>query len=175
RGQGDDGEVAQLGGVRRCGWMLPAVTPAQRGSTGERRPSVARGARLQVAKRGWALAAGVLLIGALSASPASAQLGIFGTSRGTASVLLQKGRDAFAQGDYEAAASFYQQAQTKDQQLSAKEKADLDSLIQQNDAALKGQRVGREQLKQAGDALDKGLQSKAYQLLQLAPANQNFS
>jgi type II secretory pathway component GspD/PulD (secretin) len=130
---------------------------------------------MQVAKSGWTLAAGVLLIGIVSASPVSAQFGIFGPPKGTASVLLQKGRDAFAQGDYEAAANLYQQAQSKDQQLSAKEKADLDSLMQQNDAALKGQWMGREQLKQAGDALDKGLQSKAYQLLQMAAANQYLS
>jgi type II secretory pathway component GspD/PulD (secretin) len=87
-------------------------------------------------------------------------------------LLMQQAREAYVRGDFESAAGLYAQAQQQSDQLTAEERGDLDSQMRQNGFALKAQREGRAQLKQAGEALDKGLRHKASILLRAASTNQ---
>ncbi len=94
------------------------------------------------------------------------------TSPPRARNILLKARDAFARGDYETAAFFYQKVELLQSQLTPVEQKDLVDQVRQNNLALKEQRIGRAQLHQAEEALDKRDRNKAQILLKMADTNQ---
>ncbi len=89
--------------------------------------------------------------------------------------VLQDAREAHTRGDYELAGRLYQRVQVQRKKLNATEQKDLVNLIRQNNIALQAQRKGREQIKQANDALKRGFVSKANVLFNTASSNQYLS
>lgn len=114
----------------------------------------------------------LLVLGLVLVEVESAQGQLFFTRQPRARQLLQSGREAFARGDYEKAAQFYQQAQAGINELSPTEQSDLKNQMQQNNLALQERKAGAVQLKQAEEALQKGHFEEAARLLKRLDTNQ---
>jgi type II secretory pathway component GspD/PulD (secretin) len=87
------------------------------------------------------------------------------------SSVLQAARESYARGDFEVAADFYKQVQASAAALSPAERADLDRLINQNNIALRQRQEGRDQLRQADEALRRGQLQRAGSLLKIVTTN----
>ena len=105
---------------------------------------------------------------AVVGQPASGQSTVQAPS---ARQILQKAHSAFRNADYEAADTYFRKVQIFQNELSPTERQELSAGIFKNSEALKQQRLGRAQINQAEDALNKGDLSKARSLLNLANAN----
>lgn len=81
----------------------------------------------------------------------------------------------YKQGDYEAAAALFAKVQSRQNELSPLDRADLRKLIDRNNSALRGRREGGIQLRQASEALQQNNLDEANRLLKQATANQYLS
>jgi type II secretory pathway component GspD/PulD (secretin)/tetratricopeptide (TPR) repeat protein len=81
---------------------------------------------------------------------------------------------SYRRGDYEAAATYFQQAQAGQDDLPAAERADLSSWLQLNATALQARREGVNQIRQADEAVKQGRFKDAYNILKAVTPNQQF-
>jgi type II secretory pathway component GspD/PulD (secretin) len=85
---------------------------------------------------------------------------------------LNDGISCYRRADYEAAASFFLQAQAGQEDLSADEQQELNDFIRLNTSALKARREGAEQLRQAERYVATGRTADADALLKSVTTNQ---
>jgi type II secretory pathway component GspD/PulD (secretin) len=87
---------------------------------------------------------------------------------------LRAATDCYRRGDYELAATFFEQAQLGQADLSATERQDLATWLELNNAALKARREGSAQLQMAEQALQQGRTPEALSALKGLTSNQQF-
>jgi type II secretory pathway component GspD/PulD (secretin) len=87
---------------------------------------------------------------------------------------LRLGMDAYRRGDYELAATYFQQAQAGQQNLTNDERATLKTWLQLNDTALQARHLGTGQLGQAEVAMKEGRLQDAAGYLKAVTPNQQF-
>jgi type II secretory pathway component GspD/PulD (secretin) len=85
---------------------------------------------------------------------------------------LNSAIDCFRRGEYELAATFYQQAQVGKDDLTAAEQQDLANGLQRTQAALQARREGGDKLRRAEEALRTGRTQDAADLIREVRANQ---
>ena len=108
-----------------------------------------------------------------SALPTVGMAGLLGQLRPSrVDTILNNGIDAYRRGDYVAAAGFFQQAQKQQDYLSADKRVELKKYVDDNNEAIKAQRAGAEQLKQAEDLLKAGKGQDAETLVKQVVGNQ---
>jgi type II secretory pathway component GspD/PulD (secretin)/tetratricopeptide (TPR) repeat protein len=89
-------------------------------------------------------------------------------------VALRSATDCYRRGDYELAATYLQQAQAGQKDLTPAEQQELATWQRMNGAALKARREGAEQLLQAEKAVREGQTQDALALLKAITPNQQF-
>jgi type II secretory pathway component GspD/PulD (secretin) len=87
---------------------------------------------------------------------------------------LRMGTDAYRRGDYELAATYLQQAQAGQEDLTKEERQTLKTWLQLNGTALQARREGASQLHQAELALKQGRNPDAAALLKAVTPNQQY-
>ena len=85
---------------------------------------------------------------------------------------LNSGIDCYRRADYEKAASFFEEAQAGQEELSPDERQELSNLIRLNKVALTARQQGAEQLQQAASAFEAGRVSEAEGHLKAIATNQ---
>src|SRR5438132_86906 len=87
---------------------------------------------------------------------------------------LRTAMDAYLRGDYELAGTFFQRAQTGQQDLTPSERQDLTNGLKLNGTALQARRDGAKQVRQAEDAYRQGRTQDALTLIKSMAPNQQF-
>jgi type II secretory pathway component GspD/PulD (secretin) len=87
---------------------------------------------------------------------------------------LRTAMDAYRRGDYELAATFFQQAQAGQDDLTLAERRDLATWLQLNGTALQARRDGESQLRQAEEAFRQGRTPVSMMLIKSIAPNQQF-
>jgi type II secretory pathway component GspD/PulD (secretin) len=89
-------------------------------------------------------------------------------------VAFRSGTQCYQQGDYDRAASYFQQAQAGLENLSAADQQSLAQWVQLNSTALKARRDGGDLLKRAEEAMASGRTQDALTYLKAVTPNQQF-
>src|SRR5205807_10144601 len=89
-------------------------------------------------------------------------------------IALRTAMDCYRRGDYELAATFFQQAQAGQDDLNVAERKDLSTWLQLNSTAVYGRKEGTSQLRDAQQALREGRTQEAITLLKNLTPNQQF-
>ena len=87
---------------------------------------------------------------------------------------LRKAQDCYRKGDYEAACTYFQQAQAGQDELTAGEQQDLRTWSQLNSTAMQARREGASQLQQVEVAIRSGRTQDAIAILKVVSQNQQF-
>jgi type II secretory pathway component GspD/PulD (secretin) len=94
--------------------------------------------------------------------------------RGSARAALNAGIEAQRRGDYEAAATSFQIAQVRQDDLTPEERQDLARLMHDNSRALQARREGADFLHQAEQAVQQGRSADAAELVKKAAAAEQY-
>jgi type II secretory pathway component GspD/PulD (secretin) len=87
---------------------------------------------------------------------------------------LRAAMDAYRRGDYELAATLFQQAQAGKDDLTPLEQRDLVTWLRLNGTALQARREGANQIRRAEEAMRQGRTQEAHMLLKSIAPNQQF-
>jgi type II secretory pathway component GspD/PulD (secretin) len=87
---------------------------------------------------------------------------------------LRRAQDCYRKGDYEAACTYFQQAQAGQDELTAGEQQDLRTWSQLNSTAMQARREGASQLQQVDVAIRSGRTQDAIAILRVVSQNQQF-